>query len=378
MTILVSGFINLIGLILIAIVFLYERKFCNKEQLEVRVFNALLLFTALALVCDFLGYLPGNSGGLLRYIAQVSIFIFFIALLLAGSLWLLYVDLQLVSNGQLRPHQWLYFIPACCGSILVAINIKTHWFYSFNVAHIYCHGPLYPLLLAPFIAVTVCSVVVVLIGSKRDSRLHSREAYSMLYFIIPQVAGITLQLFISGFSPLAVSMALSLLIIFIQRQETLVMHDSLTKLNNHRAFASYLEQRLGGLPPRQQFFLVMIDADRFKEINDTFGHSRGDEALIKIADVLRGVSHKDDLITRMGGDEFTIVGQRANEDEVLAFCQDIDRAIEEENRYSSNSYQLSVSWGYALYDSAIHHNVDQLIHAADQAMYINKETTSGY
>ena len=122
----------------------------------------------------------------------------------------------------------------------------------------------------------------------------------------------------------------------------------------------------------------MIDADRFKEINDTFGHSKGDEALIKIADVLRGVSHKDDLITRMGGDEFTIVGQRANEDEVLAFCQDIDRAIEEENRYSSNSYQLSVSWGYALYDRAIHHNVDQLIHAADQAMYINKETTSGY
>ncbi len=378
MNILVSGFVNLIGLILIAIVFLYERKFCNKGQLEVRVFNALLLFTALALVCDFLGWLPGRSGELLQYTAEIATFIFFIALLLAGSLWLLYVDLQLISEGRLRPRHWLYFIPACCGVILMIINTKTQWFYSFDAAHIYCHGPFYPLLLVPFIAVAVCSVAVILIGGKRNNRLHSREAYSMLYFTIPPLAGITLQWFISGFSLLAVSMALSLLILFIQRQETLVMRDSLTKLNNHRAFASYLEQRIGGPPPRRQVFLVMIDADRFKEINDTFGHSKGDEALIKIADVLRGVAHKGDLITRMGGDEFTIVGQRANEAEVLAFCQAIDQAIEEENRYGGNPYQLSVSWGYALYDSAIHHNVDQLIRAADQAMYINKETVSGY
>ena len=238
MNILVSGFVNLIGLILIAIVFLYERKFCNKGQLEVRVFNALLLFTALALVCDFLGWLPGRSGELLQYTAEIATFIFFIALLLAGSLWLLYVDLQLISEGRLRPRHCLYFIPACCGVILMIINTKTHWFYSFDAAHIYCHGPFYPLLLVPFIAVAVCSVAVILIGGKRNNRLHSREAYSMLYFTIPPLAGITLQWFISGFSLLAVSMALSLLILFIQRQETLVMRDSLTKLNNHRAFAS--------------------------------------------------------------------------------------------------------------------------------------------
>ena len=151
------------------------------------------------------------------------------------------------------------------------------------------------------------------------------------------------------------------------------MRDSLTKLNNLRALDAYLEQRLANPPVEQQVFLVMLDADHFKEINDTFGHSQGNEALVKIAAVLSAVCRKTDFIARLGGDEFIIVGQCIDVQEVLAFCQEIDQAIAKENIQGDNPYTLSLSWGYALYDKKIHQNSDQLIHDADQAMYANKE-----
>ena len=365
--------IDLIGMAIIVVIFAYGHKFNSREELEQRLFNGLLLTTAICLLTDIGSWLTnGIAGPAAGITLEVTTFIYFLAVMLTGSLWLLYCDLKLVGTGRLTRRQWVYFIPFLIGAALTITNMRTQWLYYFDAQHSYCRGPLYPLLTCLFIGAVVYSVVIMVTWGRRSNSIQRQEAYAMVYFVIPLVLSVVLHTFIYGLNLVPVCLSFSLLIIFIQRQEALIMMDNLTKLNNHRAFASSLEQKLANPVPGQQVFLVLADADRFKTINDTFGHSKGNEALVKIADALKSTAQRSDLVARLGGDEFTIIGQRTSEEEVLALCRQIDQAIAEENEHGGNPYTLSVSWGYALYDAAIHANADQLIHAADQAMYGKK------
>lgn len=95
----------------------------------------------------------------------------------------------------------------------------------------------------------------------------------------------------------------------LQRQ---ALTDPLTGLANRRAFHAEMEARLARLDRARgdgsgHFALVLIDLDRFKAINDSLGHSAGDEQLIAVADALRRVVRKNDMAARVGGDEFAML-----------------------------------------------------------------------
>ena len=93
-----------------------------------------------------------------------------------------------------------------------------------------------------------------------------------------------------------------------QEMRHLAMHDMLTGLPNRALFMDRLEsahhraQRHGGM-----FALVYVDVDRFKEVNDTWGHGAGDAVLIELAARLRGALRENDTVARLGGDEFALV-----------------------------------------------------------------------
>ncbi|MEZ5744761.1 MAG: EAL domain-containing protein [Sphingomonadaceae bacterium] len=98
---------------------------------------------------------------------------------------------------------------------------------------------------------------------------------------------------------------------FTRSQDELVhiaMHDALTRLANRHHFTEALNKECHRLVSEGAgFALLMVDLDRFKPINDTFGHPAGDEVLRKVAERLRRAVREDDLIARIGGDEFAII-----------------------------------------------------------------------
>jgi len=88
----------------------------------------------------------------------------------------------------------------------------------------------------------------------------------------------------------------------------LAHHDSLTALPNKNLFLDRLKQAIKHAKRQHQSLAVLfLDLDRFKEINDTYGHDVGDELLRKIAERLQAVVREDDTVARIGGDEFTII-----------------------------------------------------------------------
>jgi diguanylate cyclase (GGDEF)-like protein len=153
-------------------------------------------------------------------------------------------------------------------------------------------------------------------------------------------------------------------------------HDSLTRLPNRLAAEAHLEHLAAdAVMLGRQVALLFLDLDRFKLLNDTMGHSAGDELLVDVADRLQHAVPRGALVARVGGDEFLIVIDAVNGIEaVLADCERIRVAIEEPFAIRGNQIYTSASVGVALATSnALAVNGEAMIREADTAMYRAKD-----
>lgn len=125
-------------------------------------------------------------------------------------------------------------------------------------------------------------------------------------------------------------------------------------------------------------FLLLIDANKFKRINDTYGHIQGDAALERIAEALRLSCkdlHRRANIARYGGDEFVILVWEDKPDTIEKLTTDIHNNLAELNRKANSPYELTVSIGIA----KVSRNKDlkDLITEADHSLYNNKKINRG-
>ncbi|HET6383205.1 MAG TPA: EAL domain-containing protein [Armatimonadota bacterium] len=163
-----------------------------------------------------------------------------------------------------------------------------------------------------------------------------------------------------------------------QQAEELVAHmayhDPLTGLPNRSLFRDRFEQALVGARRRRRPMAVMfLDVDRFKNINDTLGHSVGDVLLQALADRLRQCMREDDTISRWGGDEFTLLfGDIARVEDAARIAQKILEVLKEPMDVSGNLLIVTASIGIAIYPSD-GVDADILLRNADTAMYRVKE-----
>lgn len=146
--------------------------------------------------------------------------------------------------------------------------------------------------------------------------------------------------------------------------------DSLTGLPNRRQFIERMEQLIG--EDREGFALLFIDLDRFRDINDTLGHSVGDELLTAVAKRLVEALPEADTIARLGGDEFTVIYKAGTgKEDLVEFVQRILHIYQTPVLTSQNTFHITVSIGVSLFpgDGL---SVDALLQAADTAMYAAK------
>jgi diguanylate cyclase (GGDEF)-like protein len=153
-------------------------------------------------------------------------------------------------------------------------------------------------------------------------------------------------------------------------------HDPLTGLANRRRFTEQVESTVyADQEPRCA--LLMIDLDRFKEINDSFGHSVGDDLLCLVGRRLQGVLHDGDLLARMGGDEFAVLLPDADAVRAQEVAEDLGAALREAFVLDGMSLHVDASVGIALCPD---HGRDRslLLARADTAMYAAKRGRHGY
>lgn len=159
----------------------------------------------------------------------------------------------------------------------------------------------------------------------------------------------------------------------LKRQATV---DSLTGLNNVRQFKKDLNnfsQR--AIRKGKKLSLLYLDIDYFKKVNDTYGHSSGDRVLRNLAIILRRTCRSFDIISRNGGEEFSVLLLDCSGSNAFRIAERIRKNVEENKFYISDKYiiNLTISIGISTY-SDITDNIDNLFKNADNALYEAKIT----
>jgi diguanylate cyclase (GGDEF)-like protein len=152
--------------------------------------------------------------------------------------------------------------------------------------------------------------------------------------------------------------------------------DGLTGLDNRR----HLEDRLEDMFRHSQrlnepFACVMCDLDRFKSVNDTYGHQAGDAVLRQLASLLKEAVREVDRVGRYGGEEFMLLLSGTVLDAAVTFSERVRKRVEAHTfTFDGGTLQRTASFGVAAWPHPRIPNCDALVKAADDALYVAKET----
>lgn len=159
-----------------------------------------------------------------------------------------------------------------------------------------------------------------------------------------------------------------------ERLTYLAQYDHLTGLVNRSLFRDRLVQAMArSKRMHQPIGLMLLDLDRFKAVNDTYGHDIGDELLKAVSERLKTCVREVDTVARMGGDEFTIILEGVSSDEnILVVAKRITESIATIFELQGHHISVGVSIGITIYPHD-DHPVDELLKHADTAMYRAKK-----
>ncbi len=163
----------------------------------------------------------------------------------------------------------------------------------------------------------------------------------------------------------------------LEALERLAKTDELTGLLNRRGFQAELRRAVSAAGRYdERGMLIYVDLDGFKPINDTYGHTAGDEVLRRVAGILRDNVRETDSVGRMGGDEFCVLLTRTSWKDGLARAQSLDRSLN--NAYVSwRGRMIAVRASLGIHAYGSKDVGDDLLDRADDAMYVTKRIRAG-
>ena len=297
---------------------------------------------------------------------------------LVSSIWVVFLSWRYVGYSMdldfwnHKNKLLIHAIPGLIGSLLVIVSIWTGWVFGIDESNHYFRGP-------QFLVFILCSYVYLVWQCVvAGQRIFLKRYYAdrMLYISLSSfgafpLLGVTCKMFFPEIPWVTAAMVLSMFLAFITTQSRMISTDPLTKLNNRGQLNAFLESKLRQTIPDRRICFYVLDIDKFKHINDTYGHMEGDRALNQVAKVLKKTcGPRGCFISRFGGDEFNLVAMLRPEDKP----EDIVAVVREELALESAAlpYRLTVSIGYAI-NNGTDETLPSLFGRADEMLYAEKK-----
>ena len=353
---------------------------CHYQNLDfrpsARIFRTLLISMIFYAVIDMACGLQENRVfTAANWIVGLLNVLFFYASAAVSYLGFLYAEYELEAKWLQSPKkQLLCAIPMLVLLVTIPLSLWGKYYFYIDAQGRYTKGPLYPLLLV------LCYGHLVVIGLRaivgllrKDSYARRGEYVSIASFVVLPIGAGIVQAYHTGVSIICLAATVAAVQIFVNLQQARITIDPLTQINNRTKLIQYLDkcvshQRSG---TDRTLTLCLIDINDFKSINDRFGHLEGDAALVLLAEALKEVGdHIKGLIARYGGDEFFIVLEAKDAQEVSAFRRELLGTLARYNARAAKPYNVEISLGFADYDPNL--SIPELIEKADQALYQNK------
>ena len=209
----------------------------------------------------------------------------------------------------------------------------------------------YPLILLPAPMIYLLVTFVISMVRARKTRNYAERRLYLQIGIFPLVISFfgIIQLALLDTPLFCLGCTINMLVFYLNNTADQISVDPLTRLNNRNQLLHYLSQDTAHRKKGLREYVVMIDANSFKQINDNYGHAEGDHALILISEALIKaieIMKEAPFLARYGGDEFIIIACTEDESELSALREEIRRCLREVCKKAATPYRLSVAVGY--------------------------------
>lgn len=290
--------------------------------------------------------------------------------------WFVYVELSQGEKYILEFKHRIYVLTLAM--LETAIILVLFFFFPSTMVDAECN-----MTIAYYVVFISIPAVYIIISSVRAFiRAFRKENYAVrlqyivngVYPVMLTIAGITQVAWLNA--PIfCFGSTIMMLYVYIISLNDQVSIDELTRLNNRTQLKKYIVgESSRANADKTVYYILMIDLNKFKLINDQYGHVEGDRALIRTAEALKLACSENPVktfIARYGGDEFIIVAKTDNEEKIKALCAEIKDTLRRLNGEAGAPYELMACIGYAHYSGDIK-NFQEALCSADEALYKEK------
>ena len=357
---------NVIGLAILIILMISSYLVRNRRHLSDKLFTAMIMITAGGCTIETIGFLcDGKVFPLCFPVYMLLNSLLYVSVLAVTFLWWMYVDLRLYHSRERIRRYWRFaFIPTLLGMIGVVINFRWQIFFTIDESMIYHRKPLGYL----YIVLALINLAGSIVVRQRFYKNYGKTFFFPIFmFLAPVFIGSSVQIFVYGISVAWSSVSLGLVGIYMTLQNELSYIDPLTRLYNR----NYLTHILSDIARRQaRAGGIIIDLDYFKDINDTFGHTTGDAALVEAANIINGSVPDEAITVRYAGDEFIVILRDASASAIKEHVHNMRLSVERFNSSDLHPYKLSFSIGYSIFSDG---QPDQFLNEMDKYMYAEKK-----
>ncbi len=310
-----------------------------------------------------------------------NIFTYILISVAAYQWYLLSEAIQKDEAVERESVKWLLSIPVWISAILCVSAYRTGLPFYVDETGKIVNGKLYVVLIIVPFAYLIASSAKAFIRAFARDKYADKNIYLMigLFPLAPIILG-ALQAVYWRIPLLCYGAVAAVYYIYISILDNLISIDPLTQMNNRTQMYKYLTQKMRNEEPGMSLFLMIIDVDKFKGINDTYGHIEGDRALVKISDAIKSACQGPRnrfFVSRYGGDEFVVVAEMAYKAEAVWLADQIKNNVRRAAEEDDQDYILSVSVGIAQYDYAAPITIPAFIARADSDLYKQKKLSAG-
>lgn len=355
---------NILSLLLLGTLYFSNRQRMSHDR-DMKIVLQMMGITAVSNIADCcVFYLAGSTECFLKILVFLSGSWLFLGNLLIGYTWARFImtHMNIMFTDARRK---VYRLGGMTAVLLLILNMFYPLVFSTKNG-IYQRGPLYSIFLL-FAFLYILDSLYLYARCRR--KVGTLKLFPVQVFLVPILFGVVVQAFFIEIAITWTSIAIAIAGIMTALKNEIVFVDRLTGLYN-RVYLEFLQKEAY---KKKGVWVagIMIDLNGFKQINDNFGHSEGDVALIIAADVLRKSFSEYGVVTRYAGDEFVVMLNTTDEQLIQNLIARAKMNFEEENQTNGKPYQLSASMGYGI-SNLSDETMDDFMNNIDTKMYQDK------
>lgn len=367
--------INMFAALMLLILYFNSKSKFPYSRNSKRFRKIMIMLIAVLVMDTTMRVLDGQDAWWNGTMMWITVFVYYTLIDVLALGWFVYTYANIYEDRELIEDKRLVFFTLA--PLLALLLVMTCWpglIFDINERNHYVKGQLFPLQYGAWMLyMIVAAGMAFFLRKNANTREKREECVCLAYFPALPLLGGMIQRITGGMATAWPFTVASVVMVYVKMQRTQISLDPMTGLNNRNRFNQYIQSKIDNDKGGNSWYLLLIDIDDFKQINDAYGHMAGDEALKKMAVILkRAFGRMNAFLARFGGDEFVVVLDCKRDKDLQNALILLEVVMNNENRHDNARCQLSCSVGCVKYDGEVMKTKEELIAAADREMYFQK------